>query len=90
MWRTRWDISFLGVTDAKKISVQYYPNPVKDVLTISSDKNVSQISVYSVTGQLMEQNHHFNSINLGKFSSGIYFVRTTIEGQNKMIKAIKK
>jgi len=75
---------------AKKSKVQVYPNPVHDVLTISSDKKVSQISVYNVGGQLIQEVNNVNVINLAKLSSGVYFVKTLVGGKVEMTKVIKK
>lgn len=84
------NIGTLGVADVEKISVKYYPNPVKDILTVSADKKVSQISVYNVAGQLLQEVDHSNVINLSKLSAGVYLVKTTIEGQMDVTKIIKK
>lgn len=84
------NVGTLGVTDVEKVSIKYYPNPVKDILTVSSDKNVNQISVYSTTGQLLQETKNSNIINLAKLPSGVYFVKTTIEGETETTKIIKK
>ncbi|KFC18781.1 beta strand repeat-containing protein [Chryseobacterium sp. FH1] len=84
-------IETMAVNDvANKAKVQVYPNPVNDVLTVSSDKKVNQISVYNVGGQLIQEAKNSNVINLTKLSSGVYFVKTTIEGKVEMTKVIKK
>ncbi|KFC18782.1 reprolysin-like metallopeptidase [Chryseobacterium sp. FH1] len=84
------NVGTLGVTDVDKISIKYYPNPVKDILTVSSDKKVNQISVYSTTGQLLQETKNSNIIDLAKLPSGVYFVKTTIEGETETTKIIKK
>lgn len=66
------------------------PNPVHDVLTVHTDKMVNQISVYNVGGQLIQEASNSNVINLAKLSSGVYFVKTTIDGKVEMTKVIKK
>ena len=75
---------------ATKSKILVYPNPVNDVLTVSSDKKVSNISVYNVGGQLIQEVNNTNVINLVKLSSGVYFVKTVIEGKTEMTKVIKK
>ncbi len=75
---------------ANKAKIQVYPNPVNDVLTVSSDKKVSNISVYNVGGQLIQQANNANVINLAKLSSGVYFVKTVVEGKTEITKVIKK
>jgi len=75
---------------ANKAKVQVYPNPVNDVLIVSSDKKVNQISVYNVAGQMLQEINNSNVINLNKLSSGVYFVKTVVQGKTEMTKVIKK
>ena len=75
---------------ANTTKVRVYPNPVHDVLTVSSEKKVSDISVYNVAGQLLQEINNSNVINLAKLSSGVYFVKTVVEGKTEMTKVIKK
>jgi len=84
------NIGQLGVFDVDKIAIQYYPNPVDEALTVSSDRKVNQILVYSVTGQLLQEINDTNVINLSKLSSGIYFVKAVVEGKTETTKIIKK
>ncbi|UQB68408.1 T9SS type A sorting domain-containing protein [Epilithonimonas zeae] len=86
-----FSIETMAVNDvANKSKIQVYPNPVNDVLTVSSDKKVNQISVYNVSGQLIQEINNSNVINLTKLSSGVYFVKTVVEGKTEMTKVIKK
>jgi len=75
---------------ANKTKITVYPNPVHDVLTVSSEEKVSMISVYNVTGQLLQEVKDSNLININKLSSGVYFVKTVVEGKTEMTKVIKK
>jgi len=84
------NIGQLAIAEVDKISIKYYPNPVADVLTISSDKKVSKISVYSTSGQLLNEIDHSNVINLGHLPSGVYFVKTVVDSQTETTKVIKK
>jgi len=84
------NIGQLAVSEIDEISVKYYPNPVTDILTVSSDKKVKQISVYSITGQLLEEARHTNIIDLSRLSSGAYFVKAIVEGKTETTKVIKK
>lgn len=84
-------VETLAVNDVtSKTKIQVYPNPVNDVLTVSSDKKVSHIAVYNVGGQLIQEINNSNVINLAKLSSGVYFVKTVVEGKIEMTKVIKK
>ena len=53
-----------------------YPNPVKDVLTITSD-NVKQVVMYNSLGQIVktvEANENNMKINVSDLQNGMYFV----------------
>ncbi|WP_312768863.1 GEVED domain-containing protein [Epilithonimonas sp.] len=70
--------------------VQLYPNPVKDVLNISSTKKVNSISVYNVAGQLVKTVQNTNTVNMNNLSAGVYVVKTDVEGKVETSKVIKK
>ena len=84
------NVGTLGVKDIEKISVRYYPNPVKDLLTVSSGKKVSHISVYSVTGQLVQEINQSDTISLSTLPAGIYFVKATVDGHTDTTKIIRE
>lgn len=57
-----------------------FPNPVKDVLNISSDENLSikSIQIYNTLGQSVldtKNIKNFSNINVSELSKGIYFVK---------------
>ena len=71
----------------------YYPNPVKNSLTISNASTIDSIEITSILGQTMlskKVNELQTEINLGLLSNGIYFVKVTSEGQEKTVKIIKE
>jgi len=70
--------------------VQLYPNPVKDVLTVSTSKKVNSISVYNVAGQLVKTSQNENTVNMSNLSAGVYVVKTDVEGKSETSKVIKK
>lgn len=73
-------------------NVSFYitPNPVNDILTIISDKELSEISIYNMNGQCVLQTKEL-SINVVHLPSGIYMVRAmTDEGQLLQSKFIKR
>jgi len=70
-----------------------YPNPVNDILNIKSDLNlIENVKIYDVKGGLLYENSNKNkeiNVNVSDFSNGIYFVKITIDGVAKTIKAVK-
>lgn len=71
----------------------YYPNPVTNSLTISNNSTIDTVEVISILGQkIMRKNVNDlqATINLSQLSKGIYFVKASSEGQEKIIKIVKE
>ena len=58
-------------------SIQLYPNPVKDILSIKSKEIViSKVAIYSVLGKkIKEVKSNFESIGIYNLSNGLYIIR---------------
>jgi hypothetical protein len=58
-------------------SIQLYPNPVKDILSIKSEAIViSKVAIYSVLGKkIKEVKSNFESIGIYNLSNGLYIIR---------------
>ncbi|WP_434979375.1 GEVED domain-containing protein [Daejeonia sp. YH14] len=84
----------LGVNDATRNSFSYYPNPVTDVMNVSSTDMMKDISIYDAAGKLVKgfaTDSKKSEINLGNLPSGVYVGKVTFEnGHVKTIKIIKK
>lgn len=75
-------------------SIAFYPNPVKDILTIDNG-NFNKVSIYSVLGQLMDVktnnlNTSSSQINMTNYANGIYLIVLENETGTKTIKVIKE
>jgi hypothetical protein len=82
----------LGTNDFNAASFTVYPNPVKDVLNISSSVTVDAITVYDVLGKVVHQSRPdaiSPSINMSALSSGAYLVQVTIGNATKTVKVVK-
>ncbi len=65
-----------GIDEAKDLpSLAVYPNPVKDVLNIATDKPIHSIRIYNVYGTEVARATDTNSIDLSHLPSGVYMVR---------------
>ncbi len=83
----------LGVSDLSSFDFAYYPNPVRDVLNITSQKAVQSVEVYNLTGQKVMNEAMVNQaqIDVSKLSAGTYVFRVTLEdGQVETFKIVKK
>ena len=66
----------VAVEDVKETSYSVYPNPVKDVLTVSGE-DMRQVTVYNALGQLVKTvncNDNTVQINVSDLRNGMYFV----------------
>ncbi len=85
----------LSVSDISSKAIRYYPNPVKDVLNLVTEKNISNVSLYSIEGKLIRTFSSLDEskvqLDLSALVSGTYVVKATInDGQTKTFKVIKK
>jgi hypothetical protein len=71
----------LSVEEYTLNDVYIFPNPVTDVLTISSlSTTIESIKIFNQLGQLVLENANQESINVSKLSQGIYYCK--IKGEN--------
>lgn len=92
----RYDLTTIGILEEQmEKSVNVFPNPSTDQITISSaNKNANvQVKLIDLNGKILyEKNHHFQSdlnIDITNFPSGMYLVEVS-EGNtvshNKLVK----
>ncbi|GEM_PF-2601358 len=82
------DCEELATVNSSDNTIQIYPNPVKDILSVS--KPTDKIEVLSSDGKLLFKTlHKTNQINLNTLQKGIYIIRLTI-GNSVIIKKIIK
>ena len=76
-----------GIDETKDLpSLAVYPNPVKDVLNIATDKPVHSIRIYNVYGTEVAQATDTNSIDVSHLPAGVYMVHA----DGKVARIIKK
>jgi len=71
------DDCLLATTDFEIASVRLYPNPSQDFVSITSEKVITGVHIYSVLGRLMYKNSSaegIEMIDISTYDSGIYFV----------------
>jgi endonuclease I/chitodextrinase len=78
----------LSTDTFSKSDILFYPNPVKDFLTIynKSAKKITNITIYNIFGKkVFQQKNPIDNINIKKISKGIYML--TFEIENKIYKS---
>ncbi|AVI51363.1 T9SS C-terminal target domain-containing protein [Pukyongia salina] len=82
----------LSTGDLEETAVTVYPNPVKDILNISTTTVVDSVVVYDVLGKVVLQAQPDTvspSIDMSALSSGAYMVQVNIGNATKTVKVIK-
>jgi hypothetical protein len=73
--------------------INYYPNPVKDKLTVTYSQTISSITVFNLLGQtVIEQPAYADtvSVDMSGLSSGTYILTIVAADKAKTIKVIKQ
>ena len=76
-------------------AIKLYPNPVSEMLNIenTTNNNVSNVSIYSISGALVKEINSQNSIQtipVSDLQTGLYFVKIQVNDEDKNFKFIKK
>ncbi|MDG1849208.1 MAG: T9SS type A sorting domain-containing protein, partial [Flavobacteriales bacterium] len=81
----------LNIDEAETKGIQIYPNPSRDLISISN-VDYETVTIYSLSGQMLQLNkNHDGQINISTLSSGIYTLKITdADGNQYYSKLIKK
>lgn len=69
-------------------SINFYPVPVKDILTIDSKFEIDNVIIYDINGSVLLEDRQKN-INMSFLKSGTYFIHLKVN-DNLVIKKIQK
>ena len=82
----------LGVSTNKFAGLSYYPNPVKDVFTVSNNNAIDAVSIFNIMGQQVVSktvNNTNTMVDFSALNSGVYFVQLSSGGSQRTIKVVK-
>lgn len=85
--------SVLSNSDFTATKVKLYPNPTSNILNIECAATIQTISVYNVLGQEVINkalNSSSTSLDVSSLNSGIYVVKTVVDGVTSSTKFIKQ
>lgn len=74
-------------------NLKLYPNPVKDILNLSLDKEITTVSINNLLGQEVFTktiNSNETSIDVAGLAAGTYLVKVTSNNEVKTVKIIKQ
>ncbi|WP_299335587.1 T9SS type A sorting domain-containing protein [uncultured Psychroserpens sp.] len=88
-----WSPTTLGVDDNTFEGFTYFPNPVKDVLTLDSPRAIDSVEIFNMLGQriiAVDSQNTIQNIDMSNIQSGAYIVKVSIGDQTKAIRVIKE
>lgn len=88
-----FDPSLSSPTLVEEAELSYFPNPVKDKLTLKAQQNIQNVSVFNMLGQEVmrtKMNVQRGDLDMSSLQSGPYFVKVSINDTVETIKIIKK
>lgn len=94
-WEADVTCSFLGMNDVDQaVNYSFYPNPVKNQLTITSKSPILTVKLFSIDGKLL-LTKAFSAVNEAKIDTstlpnGVYMVHVKQSDQNSSFKITKK
>ncbi len=85
----------LNTTNFELITIEIYPNPVKNVFTIETKETIALIQIYDIAGRIIQQNSYTGirnrlEISTSKFTQGTYFVKIKTASGATLVKKIVK
>lgn len=82
----------LAASNATKSQLSVYPNPVKDILNITTaDRKVTEVTFYSADGKLVKSvTENVANVNVSSLPKGVYIVKVKTSDSEKSFKVIKE
>jgi hypothetical protein len=88
-----WSPSTLSIAEVIGNQFTYFPNPVKNSLTLRAQSNIQNVSIYNMLGQEVLRtapNTLESEISMDQLQSGAYFVKVSINDTTETIRVIKQ
>ena len=84
----------LSIDDVENnTALTYFPNPVKNTLTLNAQNSIEKVVIYNVLGQevlRVNPNNVDSEMDLSALNSGAYFVKVIIKGVAETVRVIKQ
>lgn len=90
------NVTGTSIDEANLTTIGIYPNPVVDVLSITSNQHIASVSVYTASGQLVQLNQYMVDANkymidTAPIAEGLYVVYiNTVDGNTSTVKFVKQ
>jgi hypothetical protein len=86
------DDGTLSILDVEESQFNIYPNPVNDILNITTPSTDYSIEIFNLQGQLIRENKNVSgsqTLDYSSYSKGIYIMKLTSEKKSKSFKIVK-
>lgn len=86
-------IIVLGVNDFDLSKLNYYPNPVNDLLTITYTDAITNVEVFDLNGRMVIKRDFDNQtvqLDFSNLSSGTYMLNIKTKESSQFVKIVKK
>ncbi|MEN2398224.1 T9SS type A sorting domain-containing protein [Flavobacterium sp. MC2016-06] len=83
----------LSTPDFALSGFKFYPNPVKNILTVNHTSVIDEVQIFTVSGESVlfkKINSTHSEIDLSHLSTGVYLLNVKSDGKEKSMKIIKE
>ena len=83
----------LSTNDFETSNARIYPNPADNILNIESTMSIEKVTVYNLLGQEViskSPNAELVTLDVANLQSGVYVVKTSINGNISSTRFIKE
>ncbi|MGV3697015.1 T9SS type A sorting domain-containing protein [Flavobacterium sp.] len=83
----------LNTDEFDNLNFDYYPNPTSSIVTISYSKEITQVTLMNMLGQIISTEHTnatLVQVDLSRLAEATYFVKVVADEKVKIIKIIKR
>jgi hypothetical protein len=70
--------------------VSVYPNPVNDILTISTDETIEAFKIVDIAGMVVLEGTNINAVDVSALNAGTYFIEFTLADRREVDSFIKQ
>ncbi len=83
------EVNSVAENTISKNDINLYPNPVESIVNIDSSEPIKQLSVYNTAQQVLLSSRE-NSLDLSRFSEGVYFIEFQFTDGTSVMKRVIK
>jgi hypothetical protein len=85
----------ISVEETEKLEIAVFPNPAKEQLTISTDKPLHNLRIFSISGRLITNKNNltganYGQVNISNLQPGVYLLQAESSKGFKTIRFVKE